>query len=45
MFLDSENELLYDDPYDTVDSIVDWSQQGNDERAALQLAAAAVPTS
>ena len=44
MFLDSENELFYDHPYDTVDSIVDWSQRGNDERVAPQLAVAAVST-
>ena len=44
MFLDSENELFYDYPYDTDDSFVDWSLKWKDERVVPQLAAAAVPT-
>ena len=44
MFLDSENELFYFDPYDTDDSIVDWYRKDTDKRVVRQLAAAAAPT-
>ena len=43
MFLDSENELVFDDPYDTDDSIVGWSLKETDKRVLRQLAAAAIP--
>ena len=43
MFLDSENELFYDDPYNTDDPIVDWCLIDTDKRVARQLAGAAVP--
>ena len=44
MFIDSKNELFYDDPYDTDVFVVDWSLKENDNRAAQHPAAAAVPT-
>ena len=44
MFLDSENELFYDDPYNADDSIVDWFLKETDEHVARHFAAAAVPT-
>ena len=44
MFLDSENELFYDDPYDADDPAIFWLLGQGGERPALQIAAAAVPT-
>ena len=44
MFIDSKNELFYDDPYDADDFVVDWSFKEKDNCAARHLAAAAVPT-
>ena len=44
MFIDSKNELFYDDPYDTDDFVVDCFLKENGFRAARHLAAAAFPT-
>ena len=44
MFIDSENELFYDDPYDADDPAIFWLFRQGGERLALQIAAAAVPT-
>ena len=44
MFLDLENELLYDDPYDIDDPTVAWSLNQKVEFFAPRFAAAAIPT-
>ena len=44
IFLDSENELFYDDPYDVDDPTISWLLGQGDERPAPQIAAAAVST-
>ena len=44
LFLETENQCFYDDPYDTCDFIVEWSFNEKDKHAARRLAAAAVPT-
>ena len=44
MFLDSENELFYDDPYDAEDPTVSWSLDHDAELSVPQVAAFATPT-
>ena len=44
MFLDSENELFYDDPHDIRNQAVAWLLDQDVEPSAPRFAAAAIPT-